>query len=262
MGESQKRVSLSVLNFAGFAFVLAVNVLANAVPLGGSTTGQISDLYPNLFVPAGLTFSVWGVIYLLLGAWVVYGLVAAGKPGDAGGFIEKIDALFLVTCAVNAGWIFAWHYRHLVLSLVCMAALLAALIAIYLRLDIGRSSAPPLEKYLVHLPVSVYLGWISIASIANVTAVLVAFRWGRFGLSEELWTVVMVAAGIALALVALFHRKDVFYALVVDWAVLGILIKRTAGGAGPAPWVVGSAVAGICLLTLGSAVQVVRKRVY
>ncbi len=262
MVEAQRRVSLSVLNVAGWTFVVAVNVLANAVPLGGSRTGQISDLYPNLLVPAGLTFSVWGVIYLLLAGWVVYGVISSGKTEEAGAFIDRIGALFLVTCAANAGWIFSWHYRRLILSLVCIAVLLAALIAIYRRLDVGRSAAPPIERCLVHLPTSVYLGWISIASIANVTAVLAAFRWGRFGLSEQFWAVVMVAAGTALGLVALFRRNDVFFALVVDWAVLGILIKRMADAGSPTPWVRGAAIAGICLLTLGSAVQVVRRRVY
>jgi hypothetical protein len=197
-----------------------------------------------------------------LGAWVVYGVLCAGRPGDAGGFVDRVGGLFLVTCAANAGWIFSWHYRHPLLSLACMTVLLVALVMIYLRLDIGRSAAPQMERSLVHLPVSVYLGWISIASIANVTAVLVAFRWGRFGLSEQFWTVVMVAAGVALGLVALFRRNDVFYALVVDWAVLGILIKRRAETGNPTPWVIGATVAGVCLLTLGAAFQVARRRVY
>jgi len=185
MNKARWRLLLSILNAVGFVVVLIVNASANAIPLGGNTTGQLSDQYPNLFVPAGLTFAIWGVIYLLIAMSVVYGVVCAGKSEAPGRFIDRIGVLFLVTCMANAGWIFSWHYRQLIVSLGCMALLLVALIWTYLRLDIGRSFATPTEKYLVHLAMSVYLGWITIATIANVTTVLVAYKWDHLGISER-----------------------------------------------------------------------------
>ena len=115
---------------------------------------------------------------------------------------------------------------------------------------------------MVHLPVSVYLGWISIATIANVTALLVYYKWQRFGLTEQLWTIIMIAIGIAFGLIFLFRRKDLFYTLVIDWAVLGILLKRTAASVPEAQGVIVTSIVGICLLTLGIIIQIVRGKVY
>jgi hypothetical protein len=263
MSSSKSRTPLAVGNLVGFILVVVVNALATTIPLGGKSTGELSDLYPNLFVPSGLTFAIWGIIYLLLGVYVVYGLIYSAKRSDPDeGFMEKIGLLFLITCIANAGWIFSWQYRILPLSLVCMLILLLSLIYIYTRLNVGRSNASNAEKYMVQLPFSVYLGWITIATIANVTALLVHYNWNRFGLSEEAWTIVMVAVGIALGLLFVFYRKDIFYTLVVDWAVLGILIKRTSVGGGTAQGVVVISVIGICVLTLGILAQLLRRRVY
>src|SRR4030042_2082745 len=229
MHKSQLHLLLAILNVIGFLGVVAVNGLANALPLAGKTTGQLSDQYPNLFVPSGLTFSIWGLIYLLLAIYVTYGLVQAIRmPAEETSYISRIGVFFIITCIANAAWIFLWHYELLPLSLLFMLILLVALVAIYLRLNVGRSATQPAEKYFVHFPISIYLGWISIATIANVTALLVAYKWNRFGISEQLWAVLMIGIGTVLALLVLFQRKDLFYALVVDWAVLGILIKRAS----------------------------------
>jgi membrane protease YdiL (CAAX protease family) len=115
---------------------------------------------------------------------------------------------------------------------------------------------------MVHLPMSVYLGWISIATIANVTALLVAYRWNRFGMTEQFWAVAMTGIGIVLGLIMLFSRRDIFYALVVDWAVFGIFLKRTAAAATPARAVIIVSIIGICLLTLGILAQIARRKVY
>ena len=154
MTSSQSRLPLAIANLSAFVVVVIVNALATTIPLGGMTTGQLSDLYQNLFVPAGLTFSIWGIIYLLLGVYAVYGLVfSSGKSGPTNSFMEKVGILFVISCVANAGWIFSWQYRVLPLSLVCMVVLLVVLILIYNRLNVGRSSAAGSEKYMVHLPI-------------------------------------------------------------------------------------------------------------
>lgn len=259
----RSRMFLSVANLLGFIAVIVVNVLSTTIPLGGKTPGQLSDQYPNLFVPAGLTFAIWGIIYILLAIFVVYGIVfSTRKPVQNDSFLEKVGILFFVTCLANLGWIFAWQYQILPLSLIVMIILLCTLILLYVRLNVGNSRASTAEKYMVHLPMSVYLGWISIATIANVTALLVAYRWTRFGMSEQFWAVIMIIVGIALAALMLFYRNDIFYALVVCWALVGILLKRIADMETPAGAVIVTVILGVCLLSLSILVQIARRRVY
>jgi len=261
MGKS-RLLSLSILNLIGFLGTVVVNGLANAIPLNNKTTAELSDQYPNLFVPAGLTFSIWGVIYILLAIFVIYGLIVAIKNNtQKSAFIENIGILFFISSLTNIGWIFAWHYEVLPLSLVLMLIILGSLITIYLRLNIGKSDSTRSEKYLVHLPFSIYLGWITIATIANVTALLVDINWNTFGLGEQFWAVAVIIVGIAIALSILFTRKDIFYCLVVDWALLGILLKRLADST-PVQSVIVISIIGMALISAGIIAQILRRKVY
>jgi hypothetical protein len=242
---------LKTLNLVAFLATVAVNAMANALPINGKTTGELSDLYPNLFVPSGLTFSIWGLIYLLLAIFAVYQIAA--PAGSSTAFLQRIGPLFILASAANICWIFLWHYQRVSASLVLMLVLLVSLVAIYLRLGIGARTASWRERLLVHLPFSVYLGWITVATIANVTALLVHVGWNRFGASEELWTVVVLIAAALITLAVLFTRNDLFYALVILWAFLGILIKRRAVDSPPsraivATLVVAMAVIGVVLM--------------
>jgi hypothetical protein len=263
MNKSRLVLSLSILNLLGFLGTVVVNGLANALPLNNKTTGELSDLYPNLFVPAGLTFAIWGLIYVLLAIFVIYQLIpSVRRDAQKVDFVQRIGPLFLISCIANIGWIFAWHYEIVSLSLVLMLILLGCLIAIYLRLNIGKSEATKAEKYSVHLPFSVYLGWITIATIANVTALLVDINWNTWGLGEQFWAVAVIIVGIAIALSILFTRKDIFYSLVVDWALLGILIKRLSVTTVPDQSVVVVTIVGLVLISGGVIAQLIRKKVY
>ena len=254
------RIFISFLNLIGFLAVVAVNALAVLLPLNNNTTQALSDKYPNLFVPAGLTFSIWGVIYILLGIYTVYQMVIAFKPvGQKSDFFDRIGIWFFISCIFNAGWIFAWHYEVVWLSLVIMLLLLISLLSIYLRLGIGRrDDVSNNEKGLVHLPFSIYLGWITIAAIANATAFLVKIGWNGFGLDQQFWTVVVIAAGIVITLGMIFIRNDIFYSLVVIWALAGILIKRLANPGTPAMLIITIAIAGIALLAICVLIQIYR----
>ncbi len=202
---------LSILNLLGFFGIVLINYLAVTLPLNNKTTGALSDQYPNLFVPIGLTFSIWGIIYLLLAIFIVYQLVYAFKKDTQNSsFLEKIDFLFFLSCLANFSWIFAWHFERVFLSFLIMLILLLSLIAIYQRLNIGRSAALKSEKYLVHLPFSVYLGWITIATIANTTALLVNLNWNRFGLSEPFWTIAVIIIGIFISHFLCFFIEKIF----------------------------------------------------
>ncbi len=263
MNKNRSALAFSLLNLLGFLGTIVVNGLANALPINNRTTGELSDLYPNLFVPAGLTFSIWGIIYLLLAIFVVYQLIpSVRRDSQRGVFIRRIGLLFFVSCLANVAWIFAWHYEIVPLSLVIMLVLLGLLMAIYLRLQVGRPDVNMAERYLVHLPFSVYLGWITIATVANVTALLVDIGWGTFGLGEQFWAVVVIVVGIAIALSVLLSRRDIYFCLVVDWALLGILLKRLSLPEVPAQGVVYAAMAGLVIITVGIIVQAARRRVY
>ncbi len=247
---------LQIANIAGFLGLITVNVLANALPINGKSTGELSGLYPNLFVPAGLTFSIWGLIYLLLAVFAVYQARTLFRPDlDGSTFLVRIGWLFFASCLLNMGWIFAWHYRQVLFSVLVMLALLGTLIAVYLRLGIGLRSGGAAQKLCVHLPFSVYLGWITIATVANITAFLVHAGWNRFGLSEVFWTILMIAVTTALALAVLSNRRDVFYALVVVWAFLGIILKQTVAGGEAAALLVPVLWVCIAVLLVGAALR-------
>ena len=253
---------MAILNVIGFLGTIVVNGLANALPINNKTTGQLSDQYPNLFVPAGLTFSIWGLIYLLLAIFVVYQVIVTFKKDEAGLVaFKKIGYLFFLSSLLNIGWIFAWQYEIVPLSLVIMLLLLGNLLTIYIRLGAGKKGPTKKEQYLVHLPFSVYLGWITIATIANVTAFLVSVNWNRFGLSEQFWVIAVIVVGIAITLSVLFKRQDIYYSLVVDWAILGILIKRLADSV-PVQSVILVTLIGLVVITVGIVTQLARKKIY
>ncbi|HSM56706.1 MAG TPA: hypothetical protein VK879_11180 [Candidatus Sulfomarinibacteraceae bacterium] len=203
-----------------FVAVLFVNYLSNALPLNGRTAGEISDSLPSYFTPAGYTFSIWGLIYLTLLGFVVYQALPAqrGRP-----FLRRIGWLFVASSAANIGWLFAWHYGYYALSLLAMAALLLTLIAIYLRLEIGkRWELPWAQRLLVHLPFSLYLGWITVATIANTASVLGYWGWDGFGIAGQVWSAVMMLVAVVVAGLLLFNRRNVAYAAVLIWALFGI----------------------------------------
>lgn len=204
------------INILFFAAMIVMNYLANALPLNGKTTGELSGSFPNLFVPAGLTFSIWGVIYLLLLTFCFIQFNSANQV-----IINRISWLFIASCILNALWIVAWHYGRLPLSVIIMLGLLVSLIWINIIIK-------DLPFGIIKAAFGVYLGWICIATIANVTGLLVANNWNGFGISEETWTVIMIFAGALITVAALWRFDNPFIGLSVVWAFAGIMIKRQA----------------------------------
>jgi hypothetical protein len=201
-----------------------MNGLANALPLNGQTTGEISDRFQVYFVPAGYVFSIWGLIYVGLILYAIYQALPAQRENPR---LRATGYLFVLSCLANMAWLFLWHYEVFLLTVVAMGALLLLLIAIYLRLGIGRAAVSTAEKWLVQLPFSIYLGWISVATIANMTSVLDYLNWGGWGISPEIWTVIMLLVGTGLAFGLAFSRGDLAYGLVIIWAYAGIAVKHS-----------------------------------
>ncbi len=210
-------------NIIGLVLTLFVNFLANTLPLNGKTTAELSDSYPNLFVPAGYVFAIWGVIYLLLTIFIAYQVLPKQRDDV---FHEQISFLFIISSLANSAWIFLWHYEQVLLSVIVMLVLLMSLILIYWRLEIGLNPIPLKTKIALQIPFSVYLGWITIATVANVTAYLVSINWDGLGINETIWTIIILSVATIIAIIIILQRNDVAYTLVPIWAFIGIFFKQ------------------------------------
>ncbi len=232
--------------FAGISFIamIVVNFLANSLPINNRSTGAISDAYPNLFAPAGFTFSIWGLIYLLLAAFMVYQSVPHSKAVLLKNetLLNKLNLLFIATSLANISWIFAWHYDYIGVSVLIMAVLLVLLIKIADVLRDAKMTSQ--EKWLVATPFSVYFGWITVAAIANITVFLVSIGWNGFGIPESVWTCIILLVGALIAILRIRKDKNIAYGLVLIWAYFGIAIKHlsTAGFDGMYPSVIGTVI--------------------
>jgi hypothetical protein len=212
---------LIVANIVAYVAVVTVNFLSNALPLNGRTAEQVSDSLPSYFTPAGYTFAIWGLIYTALLGFTIY----QALPGQRqSAFQRRIGPLFVLSSVANIGWLFAWHYGAFVLSVVIMLTLLATLIAIYLRLEIGRpkQELSLAERIFVHFPFSLYLGWITVATIANIASVTNYLGWDGFGIAEPTWSAIMMIVATLVAGLLLFNRRNLAYAGVLIWALFGI----------------------------------------
>jgi cell division protein FtsW (lipid II flippase) len=230
--------------------MIATNALANALPLNGRLTGDVSNAYPSLFTPAGVTFSIWGVIYLLLGAHVLYqlGLFRDGPDtAEQTALLNRVGVLFAVSSLANTAWVFAWHYDHIPLSAVLIVVILVclALISITLR----RANLSGRRRWLIGVPFSVYFGWTTVAVVANITVLLVSWKWDGFGLSDSTWAVIIVLVAMAIGTLTMVRNRDAAYGLVLIWAFVGILIRQTSanGFAGRYPVIIGAVIASLVI---------------
>ena len=234
-----------IITWILYVGVIAVNALANIIPINGYNTGQISAFYPNAFVPAGFTFSIWGIIYLLLLSYTIgftYYSIQRQQYPKAFILIERINTYFLLTCVFNMAWILAWHYLQIELSVLIMLLFLSTLIQLFLKTKSMANDLTLTQRFILQTPFIVYLGWISVATIANITALLVAYKWTAFAVDPVYWSAAMILIAIVLAMLILRKFKVVEFALVVAWALWGIynaqgpaapiLAKLTAAGIG------------------------------
>lgn len=203
---------------------IAVNVLSNTLPFNNLTAPEIADSFDVYFVPAGYVFSIWSLIYLGLIAYAVFQLLPAQRENPR---LRQTGWWFVLSCAANSVWLFLWHYGYYALSVLAMLTLLISLIAIYLRLGAGQQDVARGERWLVQLPFSIYLGWVTVATIANVTAFLDSVDWNGFGISPEIWTFIMLVVAVVVAGLMAYSRQDIAYLLVLIWAFIGIGVEQS-----------------------------------
>jgi tryptophan-rich sensory protein len=212
-----------VVNIFALIATIAFNSLSQSLRLGGTTSAEISKSYPVFFVPANFTFSIWGVIFLLLIGFTVYQALPLQRENH---YARQIGWFFVVSCVLNCAWLTAFHYRQFLLSVPIMLGLLATLATIYVRLRVGRDKVSNSEHWLYHVPFSVYLGWISVATIANLTVTLYDAGWDGFGINGPVWAAIMLVVGGLLCAYLLIMRRDIAFTFVILWAFGGIVNKQ------------------------------------
>lgn len=218
------------INLLSVIVAITVNSLAATLPLNGQYTGEISDRFKVYFVPAGYVFAIWGLIYLMWIVFAIYQVIPANarKPR-----FESLGYWFAVSNVFNALWLVCWHYEQFVLSLVVMVALLVTLIVCYIRAGVWHAPAGPIERLCVDVMFGSYLGWITVATVANASDVLWFLGWQGWGISPQLWTVALLAVASLIGLYMAWEHGDVPFQLVLVWAFNGIANKHLGPGGLP-----------------------------
>jgi benzodiazapine receptor len=235
-------------NILSTALALTVNILASALPLNGQNTGEISDRFKVYFVPAGYVFAIWGVIYI---GWIAFSIYQARPAQRENPRLQNLGYLYALSGVFNAAWLFCWHYNQFGLSVLVMLALLLSLIASYLRLDVARTPVSTMEKWSVDIPFSIYLGWISVATIANITDYLYLIQWDGFGIAPQTWAVIMIVVASVLGILMTVTRRDSAYNFVLAWSFAGIAVKQAATpSVATTAWVAAALTIGLAIFSI------------
>ena len=243
-----RNVKVKYLSLILFSLVIYTNYLANALPIGGVTTGEVSDLLDNLFTPTGFTFSIWGIIYLSLFIFLI-SLIKINEEQKP--FVSKVVVLFNINCLLNITWIFAWHYKIFPLSLIIMLGLLYTLILISRVIKTCHKKLK--SSYLYNISsfsFNIYFGWITVATVANFTGLLVSLEWGGFGISHELWTSFIIVVASIIASITFIKNRAIWYLLPIIWAFYGIYYRHTVYLDSEYPLVINTLLLGISILII------------
>jgi hypothetical protein len=219
----QSKLAATIL----FIIMLFVNMSAALFPINGMKTQDISAKYETLFAPAGLTFSIWSVIYLLLAAFLVYEwffkphatTVLADRP-----LLDKLNKLFFISSVLNCLWLFTWQFEYLLVSTVLMLGLLAVLA--YINQVLKTVTMDKKEYFFIRLPFSIYFGWITVATIANISATIVQKDISLFMNDPVFWTIAVLIVGVVIAISVIIDNHNIAYGLAVLWGYLGVLLKH------------------------------------
>lgn len=217
----------SVANFIAILAAFAINVYANVAPPNGLTIGEISNRFFSEvpIIPANYAFAIWGVIYLGLISFGVYQLLPAQRQNP---YLRREEYFLVLASLAQIAWVFLFEYQLFTLSVVAMLFILLPLIGIYLRLGIGLERVSRAQKWFVHIPLSIYLGWISVATIVNVASTLDYLGWNGGGISPEIWTVILLVVATAIAATITLKRADVAYPSVIIWAFVAIAVRQAS----------------------------------
>ena len=248
--------TLSVVNIIALIITIILNYLSNTGIFNGNTMSTVSARYQNYFTPAGYAFSIWGLIYLGLAAFVIYHAIIAFKNSHEKNVVLKVGWWFVISCLANSAWIFAWLYDYTGLSVIIMIILLFSLVMIILRTRMELDDLPMKQIAFVWWPFSLYAGWITVALIANVSAWLTKINWDGFGISSIAWTILMIIVAGIIYLIMTWQRIMREYALVGVWGLVAVAVANWTDQ----PAIVQSSITVSVILFLSSAVHTIKNR--
>lgn len=211
-------------NIMGVSVVLIINSLSQTLPFNNQTSADIANQYPNYFLPANYVFGIWGLIYIGLIAFAIFQALPSQRENPR---LRSIGYWFVLSCAANCIWLFLFHYNQFALSTVAMAGLLISLIVIHRKLRAGNPAISNGELWCVRIPFSIYLGWITVATVANVAYVFKSGGWDGAGISEQTWGIIMLVVAGGIAGVFAYLNRDIAYAAVIVWSFVGIISRWT-----------------------------------
>lgn len=211
------------INMGALALTILLNFLSNALPFNNLTQAELSELYPVLLTPATYAFSIWALIYLALIAFIIYQALPRYRESPP---VKAVGVLFAVSCIFNILWLFFWHYQRVGWSMIAMLLLLATLVAIYLRIGAVTAEKTIYDRVLVKYPFSLYLGWITAATLVNFNAWLYDIGWLGLGAGGVFFTMLMIIAAALIALAVFYLRQDYIFAAVFVWALVGIGVRH------------------------------------
>lgn len=208
-------------NGLAFSLMVGMSILANVLPLNGHSTGEISGAFPTLTTPAPYAFSIWVLIYAALGGFIFY---FSRVDAEAEALLKRIGPWFIIGCIANITWVVLWHQQQFMGTVIAIGVILLSLIVIYTRLQVGLWAIASRERLLITAPFSLYLGWITVVTVANISVALnYTSPFDGLGLNEALWAAIVTVIITKITLIIVITRNDFVYAGVILWALVGIL---------------------------------------
>ncbi len=227
----RKVKTLALLNLIFFFIAFTVSSLSQLKFFGGATNGEISDKYSTIFTPAGVTFSIWGVIYLSLFGFTIYKLVQSDRSDACASVsqdLSRIGYLFVINNIATTLWIFAFTYEYLLASMLLIIIQLITLTLIFIRLNLFNNDRLFANKLFTQFPLTIYFAWLCVATIANISLYLVSIQWDGFGIDPSIWAIIMIIVTVLLSVFIIMKKGNPFFGLVIMWALYGIILKRVS----------------------------------
>ena len=218
--------TLQILNGVALIVTIIINYLSNTGIFNGNTMAMVSGKYHNYFTPAGYAFSIWGLIYLGLIAFVIYQARSLWKKVEDEWPVLEIGWWFIISCVANSLWVIAWLYDYIGISVIIMAILLISLIKIILATRMELDDLPLKKIAFVWWPFCLYSGWISVAFVADAAAWLTKIKWNGFGISEVAWALIMIIVAGVINLFITWNRNMREFAFVGAWALIAIAVSN------------------------------------
>lgn len=257
-------VLIPFLNALGTFIMIYVNYLSISLPLNNQTPQDISQRYQTIITPPSITFSIWSVIYLSLLCFIIYQITRLYKNELY--LVEKTGIWYFTSTLLNVVWLFVWHYEKIILSTVVMVLLFLNLIMLYKRIGIGEISVPTLDKIFMFFPFSIYTGWISIATVLNISVLLVYLNWNAFGIPHDWWGFIVISFVTCIGLAVVITKNDIFFGLTYLWALGGIFFSKVdvtqLVGSIKHPLTFSATVVGVILIFLSILYKVVKREIY